>query len=274
MADFKKKKHYGQNFLTNVAIPKRIAAESGISPEDCVIEVGPGFGILTRELSAIAHKVVAIEIDSELMEILPQKLADCNNVKIINEDILKIDVDKLIKDEFEGRRVCVCANLPYYITTDIVMKLLEGNFGFKTITVMVQKEVAERFCSPVGSDGYGAITASISYYASVKRLFTVKAGSFDPKPKVDSAVIRFDLHKEPPVAPKDKKLFFDVIKAAFSQRRKTLSNALISSFGSKLTKQDCNEIIANCGFPETVRGEELDIVAFSKIADAIFDRIN
>ena len=273
MADFKKKKQYGQNFLTNVAIPKRIAAESGITSEDCVIEVGPGFGILTRELSAIAHKVVAIEIDTELMDILPKKLADCDNVKIINADILKIDVDELINTEFEGRNVCVCANLPYYITTDIVMKLLEGNFGFKTITVMVQKEVAERFCSTAGSDGYGAITASISYYASVKRLFTVKAGSFDPKPKVDSAVIRFDLHKTPPVSPKNKKLFFDVIKAAFSQRRKTLSNALISSFGSKLSKQDCNDIIAECGFSETVRGEELDISAFSKIADSIFDRI-
>jgi 16S rRNA (adenine1518-N6/adenine1519-N6)-dimethyltransferase len=135
------------------------------------------------------------------LDILPQKLADCDNIKIINADILKIDVDELINTEFEGRNVCVCANLPYYITTDIVMKLLEGNFGFKTITVMVQKEVAERFCSTAGSDGYGAITASISYYASVKRLFTVKAGSFDPKPKVDSAVIRFDLHKTPPVSP-------------------------------------------------------------------------
>ena len=274
MADFKKKKQYGQNFLTNVAIPKRIAAESGITSEDCVIEVGPGFGILTRELSAIAHKVIAIEIDTELMDILPHKLADCNNVKVINADILKTDVGELIRNEFEGRNVCVCANLPYYITTDIVMKLLEGDFGFKTITVMVQKEVAERFCSSAGADGYGAITASISYYASVKRLFTVKAGSFDPKPKVDSAVIRFDLHKEPPVEPKDKKLFFDVIKAAFSQRRKTLSNALISNFGSKLSKQDCNEIILECGYSETVRGEELDIFGFSKIADAIFNRIN
>ena len=274
MAEFKKKKQYGQNFLTNVAIPKRIAAESGITSEDCVIEIGPGFGILTRELSAIAHKVVAIEIDSELMDILPEKLSDCDNVKIINYDILKIDVDELIKNEFGNRSVCVCANLPYYITTDIVMKLLEGSYGFKTITVMVQKEVAERFCAPAGSDGYGAITASISYYASVKRLFTVKAGSFDPKPKVDSAVIRFDLYNEPPVNPKDKSLLFDVIKSAFSQRRKTLSNALFSSFGSKLSKQECNDLIVKCGFSETVRGEELNIHDFSKIADSIYEQIN
>lgn len=271
MSDFKKKKQYGQNFLTNVAIPRRIAAESGITGEDCVIEIGPGFGILTKELSKIAHKVVAIEIDSELMEILPEKLKECNNVKVINSDILKIDVKSLIKEEFGDRNVCVCANLPYYITTDIVMMLLEGNFGFKTITVMVQKEVAERFCSSAGADGYGAITASISYYASVKRLFTVKAGSFDPKPKVDSAVIRFDIYEKPPVQPNDVKLLFDVIKAAFSQRRKTLSNTLFSSFGSILTKQDINAIIKASGFSETIRGEELNIFDFSKIADLIYE---
>lgn len=273
MAEFKKKNQYGQNFLTNVAIPRRIAAESGITAEDCVIEIGPGFGILTRELSAIAHKVVAIEIDTELMNILPEKLAGCENVKVINADILKTDVSKLIADEFDGRNVCVCANLPYYITTDIVMKLLEGNYGFKTITVMVQKEVAERFCSKAGSDGYGAITASISYYASVKRLFTVKAGSFDPKPKVDSAVIRFDVFDKPPVSPLDKDILFNVIKAAFSQRRKTLLNSLFSFFGQQLNKEQLTEIILSADLSETVRGEELDIFAFSKIADLIYTKI-
>lgn len=270
MSDFKKKKQFGQNFLTNSAIPQRIAAESGITKDDGVIEIGPGFGILTRELSKIADKVVAIEIDTELMDILPEKLEDCDNVKVINADILKTDVYKLIKEEFNNKGVCVCANLPYYITTDIVMSLLEGEFGFKTITVMVQKEVAERFCAKAGTDGYGAITASIGYYASVKRLFTVKAGSFDPKPKVDSAVIRFDLYKEPPVSPIDKKLFFDVIKAAFSQRRKTLVNTLSSSFGNVLSKEQITSIVTSAGFKETVRGEELDIKAFSNIADLIY----
>lgn len=269
MSDFKKKKQYGQNFLTNSAIPKRIAAESGIEPEDGVIEIGPGFGILTRELSSVAEKVVAIEIDTELMSILPQKLSGCDNVKIINEDILKIDINSLIKEEFNNREICVCANLPYYITTDIVMKLLEGEHGFKTITVMVQKEVADRFCAKAGTSGYGAITASISYYACVKRLFTVKAGSFDPKPKVDSAVIRFDLYKEPIVSPIDKELMFKVIRAAFSQRRKTLLNSLNSAFGNTISKQQLSEIIQRAGFPETVRGEELDIYAFSKISDLI-----
>ncbi len=270
MTDFKKKKQYGQNFLTNSAIPKRIAAESGILPEDGVIEIGPGFGILTKELSAIANNVVAIEIDTELMDILPEKLSGCNNVKVINADILKTDIDSLIREEFGCRNVCVCANLPYYITTDIIMKLLEGNYGFKTITVMVQKEVAERFCSKAGTAGYGAITASISYYASVKRLFTVKAGSFDPKPKVDSAVIRFDVYKKPPVEPLDKNTLFDVIKAAFSQRRKTLLNTLTSFFGNDVPKDALLTILRDNGLSETVRGEELDIFAFSKISDSIY----
>ncbi len=270
MADFKKKKHYGQNFLTNVAIPRRIAAESGITPDDCVIEVGPGFGILTRELSAIADKVVAIEIDTELMEILPEKLKNCTNVEIINQDILKIDIQNLVSEKFGDKDVCVCANLPYYITTDIVMKLLEGDYKFKTITVMVQKEVAERFCAKAGTPLYGAVTASINYYASVKRLFTVKAGSFDPRPKVDSAVIRFDVHKTPPVFPIDKKTFFDVIKAAFSQRRKTLLNSLNSVFGSDIPKETLASLLIENGFSETVRGEELDIQAFSKISDLIY----
>lgn len=270
MSDFKKKKQYGQNFLTNSAIPKRIAAESGICPEDGVIEIGPGFGILTKELCAIASKVVAIEIDSELMDILPEKLSGINNYKVINADILQTDVTKLINEEFPNKQVSVCANLPYYITTDIVMKLLEGEYGFKTITVMVQKEVAERFCAKAGTAGYGAITASISYYASVKRLFTVKAGSFDPKPKVDSAVIRFDVYKTPPVNPIDKATLFEVIRAAFSQRRKTLLNTLSSAFGNCISKDKIANIIRECGFSETVRGEELDIFAFSKISDLIY----
>lgn len=269
MPPFKKKKQYGQNFLTNSAIPKRIAAESGIEKDDGVIEIGPGLGILTKELSAIASKVIAIEIDPELIEILPEKLSGCDNVSVINEDILKVDLKALLETEFKDKDVCVCANLPYYITTDIVMKLLEGEYGFKTITVMVQKEVAERFCAKAGEEGYGAITASISYYASVKRLFTVKAGSFDPKPKVDSAVIKFNVYKEHPVTPIDKKLFFDVIRASFAQRRKTLLNSLFSAFGNNIDKLKLSEIISECNLPETVRGEELDIRDFCRIADLI-----
>lgn len=274
MTDFKKKKQYGQNFLTNVAIPKRIAEESCITPDDCVIEIGPGFGILTRELSAKAKKVVAVEIDTELIDILAEKLVGYENVKVINEDILKVDINKLINDEFGDNNVCVCANLPYYITTDIVMKLLEGEYGFKTITVMVQKEVAERFCSKAGTECYSAITAAISYYASVKRLFTVKAGSFDPKPKVDSAVIRFDLYNEPPVTPINKALLFTVIKAAFSQRRKTLVNSLFSVFGNAFSKQELASFLTEAEYSPLIRGEELDIHGFSKISDIIQNHID
>lgn len=272
MGDFKKKKQYGQNFLTNALIPKRIAAESGITKDDCVIEIGPGFGILTKELAAIAHKVVSVEIDSELIPILSEKLAGIDNVKVINEDILKLDINKLISEEFEGRRVCVCANLPYYITSDIVMKLLEGKYGFKTITVMVQKEVAERFCSKAGDGGYGSITASISYYAAVKRLFTVKAGSFDPKPKIDSAVIRFDLFDKPAVTPKSEEELFKVIKSAFLQRRKTLVNSLFAVYGNEFSKQEITDIITSCGYNENVRGEDIDVFGFAKISDELYGK--
>lgn len=273
MTDFKKKKQYGQNFLTNPDIPRRIVAESGISENDGVIEIGPGFGILTRELSKVAKKVISVEIDSELIPILGENLKDCENVRIINNDILSVDVDALLREEFADMDVCVCANLPYYITSEIVMKLLEGMHRFRSITVMVQKEVADRFCSKSGSENYSAVTASISYYATVKKLFTVKAGSFSPKPKVDSAVIRFDLHEKPPVSPVDTRMFFEVIRAAFGQRRKTLSNALFASFGDRLSKAEITAAIEECGLTADIRGEMLDINAFSLIADKMYIKI-
>lgn len=267
--DFKKKKRYGQNFLTNPAIPNRIAAESGITAEDGVIEIGPGFGILTKELCSIAKKVVCIEIDSELIGILSEKLEGINNVKVINADVLKTDIASLIKDEFEGMDVCVCANIPYYITSDIVMSLLEGRYGLKSVTVMVQKEVADRFTSKPGTEGYGAVTAAINYYASAKKLFTVKAGSFDPKPKVDSAVIHFDVYKQPRVKVNDEQTLFKVIKAAFSQRRKTLANSLYSAFSNGRSKEDITSLLGQCGLSPSVRPEELDIEQFAMIADKI-----
>jgi len=268
-ADFRKKKQYGQNFLTNSAIPRRIAAESGITEADGVIEIGPGFGILTRELCAIARKVVSVEIDGELTDILNKNLAGADNFKLLNADILKIDINKLITEEFGGMDVCVCANLPYYITSDIVMNLLEGGYGFRSITVMVQKEVAERFTSLPGSKSFGAVTAAINYYAEVKKLFIVKAGSFDPKPKVDSAVIRFDVYKEPPVKVKDESLFFAVIRAAFSQRRKTLANSLHSAFSEKYSKEEISKILVSCGVDQNVRPENLGIEQFAKIANLL-----
>ncbi len=274
MSGFVKKKKYGQNFLTSDRIPARIAAESGITSECGVIEIGPGLGVLTKQLLAVAKKVVAIEIDTELIPILTEKFADEENFRLINEDVLNVDLDKLIAEHFPVMPVCVCANLPYYITTPILMKLLEGKHGFRTITVMVQKEVAQRLCSKCGDSEYGAITASVNYYASVKRLFPVKAGSFSPPPKVDSAVIRFDLYDTPPVTPVDENTFFAVIRAAFAQRRKTLLNALCTAFSDRLSRDELAAIITEAGLTQDVRGEKTDNKTLCFISDKIFFNIN
>lgn len=274
MSGFVKKKKYGQNFLTSDRIPARIAAESGITSECGVIEIGPGLGVLTKQLLAVAKKVVAIEIDTELIPILTEKFADEENFRLINEDVLNVDLDKLIAEHFPDMPVCVCANLPYYITTPILMKLLEGKHGFRTITVMVQKEVAQRLCSKCGDSEYGAITASVNYYASVKRLFPVKAGSFSPPPKVDSAVIRFDLYDTPPVNPVDENTFFAVIRAAFAQRRKTLLNALCTAFSDRLSRDELAAIITEAGLTQDVRGEKTDNKTLCFISDKIFFNIN
>ena len=268
---FTKKKALGQNFLTSDNIPMRIAAVCGADENTGVIEIGPGMGILTKQLVKIAPKVVAIELDDELIPHLNKRFEDADNFKLINNDILKCNIEQIIKDEFCGIDCCVCANLPYYITTPIIMKLLEGGYRFKAITVMVQKEVADRLASKPKEDGYGAITASIGYYASVKRLFTVTAGNFSPKPKVDSAVVKLDLYPRPPFRVENELLFFDVIKAAFLQRRKTLSNALASYF-SDLTKEDVGDLLKTLGLRTDIRGEMLTPEQFALVANEIEKR--
>jgi len=239
-----------------------------------VIEIGPGFGVLTKELCAIAKKVVAVEIDSDLIPILAKNTEGIKNLKIIHQDILKLNIAELIAGEFHGMPVCVCANLPYYITTPIIMKLLEGRYGFESITVMVQKEVADRLCAKSGTPNYGAITAVINYYGSIKKLFTVSAGSFSPAPKVDSAVVKLDLYKEPPVFVKDEELFFSVIRASFSQRRKTIVNSLHSILNSRFTKQELCDIIIEIGQKQNVRGEELNIAHFAEISNRIYEKLH
>lgn len=266
MSDFKKKKQYGQNFLTSPAIPSRIAAQSGC--EGCgVIEIGPGLGILTNELLKTAAKVVAVEIDDELIPLLQDKFAG-TSLTIVHSDILECDISALIKDNFGDMPVCVCANLPYYVTTPILMKLLEGDFGFKTITVMVQREVADRITAKKATSQNSALTVACSYYATVKRLFTVSAGSFSPPPKVNSAVIRFDMRQEP-LAVSDKQKLFALIKAAYSQRRKTLSNSLMSCLPPDMTKDRLEQAIVAAGLKPTARAEELDIFDFIKLTDVI-----
>lgn len=265
---FCKKKQYGQNFLTAPAIPQRIVKESGIDGECGVLEIGPGLGALTLQLAPVAKKIVAVEIDHELIEPLTERFAMYPNITLIEQDIMKVDLAALLREHLGDMPVCVCANLPYYITTPILMKLLEGRYGFRSITVMVQKEVAERLCSKCGEDGYGAITVSVAYYASVKRLFTVTAGNFSPKPKVDSAVIRLDLYQKPPVTLENEVLFFEVIKAAFLQRRKTLCNAL-SAYFPFLTKKTIAEILEACALRQDIRGEMLSPQQFATVTNMI-----
>jgi 16S rRNA (adenine1518-N6/adenine1519-N6)-dimethyltransferase len=263
------RKEYGQNFLTNRLIPEEIAENCADEENSLIIEIGPGIGCLTAELAARYKRVVAIEIDKGLIPVLEKTLGDYENVTVINCDVMKVNLHELVKEYSDGMPVSVCANLPYYITTPILMYLLESGVKFSTITVMVQNEVAARLAAPAGSSDYGAITAILGYYGTVRKLFKVSAGCFIPAPKVDSAVVRIDLYKEPKFTPKNEKLFRNVIKAAFEMRRKTLSNALSAKLG--YPKDKILNAIAATGHPESVRGERLSTEDFVKLSDALCD---
>lgn len=259
-------KALGQNFLINPSVCPRMAELSGAGEGVGVIEVGPGIGVLTNELCKLADKVVAIELDKRLLPVLDETLAEYDNIKVINADVLELDLNKLIADEFPGMEVVICANLPYYITSPVIMKLLEDRLPVTAITVMVQKEAAQRICAPVGSRESGAVTVSVNYYAEPSLQFHVSAGSFMPAPKVDSAVIRLDIREDPPVEV-DEKTFFKVVKAAFSQRRKVISNSLSS--GLKLSKDEINGILERAGVPANARAEKLSLEDFAKIANEV-----
>jgi len=262
-------KKFGQNFLINEALPQRIANECGAGKCDGVLEIGPGIGTMTAELCKVAGKVVAVEIDTSLIPVLDETLAEFDNVKVINSDIMKTDVVSLMKEEFDGKDVYVCANLPYYITTPILMLLLEGEYKFKKMTFMVQKEVADRLCAKAGDSDYGAVTASVNYYGHIEKLFNVGAGNFMPAPKVDSAIIQITPYTEPQVKVKDEKLFFRIIKAAFEQRRKTLTNALSGKVG--VDKAGIQNALTECGFDINIRGERLSIEDFARLSDAFYE---
>lgn len=262
------RKEFGQNFLTDRSVVEDIADACCDNENSTILEIGPGMGTLTYEL-ALRHKsVVALEIDRGLIPVLDYTLGEFDNVTVHNEDVMQADLEALLAPAFQEGPVSVCANLPYYITSPILMKLLECGLPFDYITVMIQKEVADRLCSPAGGKDYGAITAVLSYYGEAEKFFVVPADKFIPAPKVDSAVIRIRLYKERPYHPKDEALMFRTIKAAFAQRRKTLSNALSAGF-SELTKEQINTIIADCGFEATIRGERLDIAQFVALSDKI-----
>ncbi len=259
-------KALGQNFLINPTVCPRMAEASGAGEGVGVIEIGPGIGVLTNELCQLADKVVAIELDKRLLPVLDETLAEYDNVKIINADVLELDLKRLIAEEFPGIQVVVCANLPYYITSPVIMKLLEDKLPVSAVTVMVQKEAAQRICAPVGSRESGAVTVSVNYYAKAQMLFGVSAGSFMPAPKVDSAVLRLDILSEPPVKT-DEKQFFRVIKAAFSQRRKVISNSLSSGLG--MDKQSVNDLLNRAGVPANARAEALSLNDFAAIANCL-----
>lgn len=266
------RKEFGQNFLTDRSVVEDIADECCQNAESTILEIGPGIGTLTYELAERYGQVVSLEIDRGLIPVLQYTLGEFDNVKVINEDVMQTDLASLLEPYFAKGPVSVCANLPYYITTPILMKLLECGLPFEYITIMIQAEVADRLCAKAGSKDYGAITAVLAYYGTAEQLFRVSADRFLPAPKVDSAVVRIKLHREKPYRPRSEAMLFRTIKAAFGQRRKTLSNALSAGFG-ELSKEQINEAILACGHDLNIRGERLDIAQFTALSDRLLDLI-
>ena len=266
------RKEFGQNFLTNVSVVEDIADNCCDDSESTILEIGPGVGSLTRELAVRYKKVISIEIDSGLIPVLKYTLGEFSNVTVINSDVMKVDLSELLAPYFERGKVSVCANLPYYITTPILMKLLESGLPVDYITVMIQSEVADRLCTAPGSKDCGAITSVLNYYGKPERLFRVGAHNFVPSPKVESSVIRIQLHKQKPFIPENEDMFFRTVKAAFEQRRKTLPNALSSSFG-ELSKEQLTSIVTELGHSPDIRGEKLNVEQFCRLSDNIYHAI-
>ena len=263
-------KSLGQNFIVNPSVCPRIAQEGGAAPGVGVIEIGAGIGVLTAELARRADKVVCVEIDRRLLPILAETLAEFSNITIVNADVMKTDLAALIAREFPGMEVVVCANLPSYITSPILMSLLEQRLPIRSITVMVQKEAAQRICAQPGTRDSGAISAAVRYYSQPRVLFPVSRGSFLPAPEVDSAVIRLDLHPTPPVAVADEATLFRVIRGAFGQRRKTVLNTLSAAL--ELPKEETRTLLEQAGVPATARAEALTLEQFAAIAGGVWSR--
>ena len=260
------KKGLGQNFLSSKSVLEEIAAATEIDNEG-VIEIGPGFGVLTHELAMRAKKVVALELDERLIPILADTLGEHNNIKVSNADVLKTDVKKLIADEFDGMSVSIAANLPYYITTPIITSLIEEHLPLHNLVVMVQKEVAERITAKPGTKNYGAISVLCQFYTIPEYVTTVPADLFVPPPKVDSAVVKMKFRDVPAVEVKDGKLFFRTVKAAFSQRRKTLLNCLTANFPK--SKAEISDLLTGIEIEPTRRGETLTLEEFARISDLL-----
>ncbi len=265
--DFAFQKKFGQNFLIDSNIVEKIVRQAGVTKEDFVLEVGPGIGTMTQILCEHAREVAAVEIDDRLIPILKDTLSAYDNVTIIHEDILKVDIARLAREKNGGKPIKVVANLPYYITTPIIMGLFESNVPLASVTIMVQKEVADRMQVGPGTKDYGALSLAVQYYAKPEIVLNVPASCFMPKPNVDSAVIRLTRYEKPLVAVKNEKLLFKIIRASFNQRRKTLANGLGNSPEIGLSKENIQKSIEIAGFPATIRGEALTLEEFARLAD-------
>lgn len=267
--DFAFQKKFGQNFLIDANILENIISAAEITKEDFVLEIGPGIGTMTQYLCESAREVVAVEIDKMLIPILQDTLSEYDNVTVINQDILKLDINKLVQEKNSGKPVKVVANLPYYITTPIIMGLFESGVQLDSITIMVQKEVADRMQVGPGTKDYGALSLAVAYYAEAKIMLEVPPTCFMPKPNVGSAVIKLTRHKTPPVDIKDEKLMFRIIRASFNQRRKTLVNGLKNSPELNFSKEEIVEAITAIGKTETVRGETLTLEEFAALSNIL-----
>lgn len=264
---FNFQKKFGQNFLVDPRVLERIVDAAEINEEDCVLEIGPGIGTMTQYLAERAREVVAVEIDKALIPILQDTLSSYDNVTVINEDILKVDVQQIVQERNQGRPIKVVANLPYYITTPIIMSLLENHVPLKSITIMVQKEVADRMQVGPGTKDYGALSLAVQYYAHPEIVAHVPANCFMPRPNVDSSVIRLTRYSEPPVQVRDEKHMFAMIRASFNQRRKTLANGLANGMG--LSREKVTAALAEMGLSATVRGEALTLEQFAQLSNLL-----
>ncbi|MBE5956130.1 MAG: 16S rRNA (adenine(1518)-N(6)/adenine(1519)-N(6))-dimethyltransferase RsmA [Lachnospiraceae bacterium] len=267
--DFVFQKKFGQNFLIDQRVLDKIIAAADIGPDDCVLEIGPGIGTLTRCLAEAAGQVIAVEIDKNLIPILGDVLSEYHNITVINEDILKVDIQALVDEKNGGRPIKVVANLPYYITTPIIMGLFESNVPIDNITVMVQKEVADRMQVGPGTKDYGALSLAVQYYAEPYIVANVPQNCFIPRPNVGSAVIRLTRHKEKPVTVKNEQHMFRLVRAAFNQRRKTLQNALHNMAELNLSKEQVVNALKEMGLSETIRGEKLTLEDFARLSDLL-----
>ena len=267
--EFMFQKKFGQNFLIDAHVLEKIISAAGITKDDCVLEIGPGIGTMTQYLAENAGHVVAVEIDRNLIPILKETLADYDNVTVINEDILRVDIKALAEEYNGGKPIKVVANLPYYITTPIIMGLFESGVPIDNITVMVQKEVADRMKEGPGSKDYGALSLAVQYYAEPEIVANVPPNCFIPRPNVGSAVIRLTRHKEMPVEVKDPALMFKIIRASFNQRRKTLQNGLGNAPELPYTKEQIAAAIAEMGLTPTIRGEALSLAQFAQLSDIL-----